>query len=70
MGTAEYNGVQQRVREWELSQLSVGDSHGKLVVEEELEVSLWRLSVWLDDLVPVRLFYIRYQDTTNEDWES
>jgi hypothetical protein len=26
-------------------------SHGKLVVEEELEVSLWRLSVWLEDLV-------------------
>jgi hypothetical protein len=28
-------GVQQRVREWELSHLSVEDSHGKLVVEEE-----------------------------------
>jgi hypothetical protein len=36
-------------------QLSVGYSHGKLVVEEELEVSLWRLSVWLEDLVTVRL---------------
>jgi hypothetical protein len=30
----EYNGVR------ELSQLSVGNSHGKLVVEEELEVSM------------------------------
>jgi hypothetical protein len=36
-------------------QLSVGDIHGKLVVEEELEVSLWRLFVWLEDLVTVRL---------------
>jgi hypothetical protein len=30
----EYNGVQQRV------QLSVEDSHGKLVIKKELEVSL------------------------------
>jgi hypothetical protein len=37
-------------------QLSAGDSHGKFVVEEELEVGLWRLSVWLEDLVTVRLF--------------
>jgi hypothetical protein len=51
-----YNGVQPRVREWELSQLLVEDNHGKLVVEEELEVSLWRLSVWLEDLDTVRLF--------------
>jgi hypothetical protein len=29
----EYNGVQQRVLEWELSQFSVGDSHGKSVFE-------------------------------------
>jgi hypothetical protein len=51
--TAEYN----RVREWELSQLSAGVSHGKLVeVGEELEVGLWRLSVWLEDLVTARLF--------------
>jgi hypothetical protein len=37
----EYNGVQHR--ELELSQLSVGKSHGKVVVEEELEFSLCRL---------------------------
>jgi hypothetical protein len=60
----EYN----RVREW--VQLSAGDGHGKLVVEKELEVSLRRLSVWLEDLVTVRLFHFRYQDTTSEDWES
>jgi hypothetical protein len=30
-------------------ELSVQDGHEKLV--EELEVSLWRLSVWLEDLV-------------------
>jgi hypothetical protein len=35
--------------------LSVGDSHAKLV-DEDLEVVLWRLSVWLEDLVTVRLF--------------
>jgi hypothetical protein len=55
----EYNGVQgvqQRVCEWELSELRVGDSYGKLVVEEELEGSLLRLSVWLEDLVTARLF--------------
>jgi hypothetical protein len=38
MSTDEYNGVQRKVRE--LSQWSVGDGHGKLVVEEELEVGL------------------------------
>jgi hypothetical protein len=52
----EYNRVQQREWEWELSQLSVGDNHGKLVVEEELEVSLWGHGMWLEDLVTVRLF--------------
>jgi hypothetical protein len=31
-------------------------SHGKLVVKEELEVSLWRFSVWLEDLVTMTLF--------------
>jgi hypothetical protein len=33
----EYNEVQHRIR---IDQLSVGKSHAKLVVEEELEVSL------------------------------
>jgi hypothetical protein len=51
-----YNEVQQTVQDWELSQLSAGDSHGKLVVEEELEFNLWRLGVWLEDLVTVSLF--------------
>jgi hypothetical protein len=53
----------KRVEFWSLScrsteeyELSVGDGHGKLVVEEELEVSLWRLSVWLKDFVTVTLF--------------
>jgi hypothetical protein len=32
-----------------------GDTYGKLEVEEESEVSLWILSVWLEDLFPVRL---------------
>jgi hypothetical protein len=48
-------------------ELSVGYSHGKLVVEEELEVSLWRLSVWLEDLFTVRLFQFHYQEMTSED---
>jgi hypothetical protein len=49
-------GVQKlynKVWEWELSQLSLRNIHGKLEVEEE--VSLWRLSVWLEELVTVRL---------------
>jgi hypothetical protein len=49
-------GIQWNTTEWELSQFSVEDNHGKLVVEGELEVSLWRLCVWLEDLVKVRLF--------------
>jgi hypothetical protein len=38
--TTEYNGVQQGVRESELRQLTVGDSYGKLLAKEKLEVSL------------------------------
>jgi hypothetical protein len=34
-----------------VSQFSVGDSHGKFVVEEELEVSLWKLNVWFEDFM-------------------
>jgi hypothetical protein len=37
-----YNGEYENEN---LVQLSVGDSHGKLVVEEESEVSQWKLSV-------------------------
>jgi hypothetical protein len=37
----EYNREYENEK-W--GQLSVGDSHGKSVVEEELEVSLWRFS--------------------------
>jgi hypothetical protein len=32
------------------SQFSVGDSHGKFVVEE-LEVGLWRLNVWFEEFM-------------------
>jgi hypothetical protein len=35
--------------------LSVEVTHEKLVVEEEIEVSLWRLNVWLEDLFTVRM---------------
>jgi hypothetical protein len=37
----------------QVGQFSVGDSHGKFVVEEELhvEVSLWRFSVWFEDFM-------------------
>jgi hypothetical protein len=52
------------------SQLLVRDSHGKLLVEEELEVGLCRLSVSVEDLVTVRLFSFRYPDTTSEYWKS
>jgi hypothetical protein len=40
--TTEYNGEYES-ENW--AQLPVGDSHGKLGVEEEFEVSLWTLSV-------------------------
>jgi hypothetical protein len=51
------DGVFREVRAEELSwrqsalrvsQLSVGDSHGKFVVEEELEVGLCRLNMWFE----------------------
>jgi hypothetical protein len=54
-----------KVWDWELSQLSA-----ERATEEELGVSLWRFSVLLEDLVTVRLFLFRCQDTTSEDWES
>jgi hypothetical protein len=70
-------GIQRRKTEYNREyknenwvQLSAGDSQEKLVVEEELEISLWIVSVWLEDFVTVRLFEFRYQDTTSEDWES
>jgi hypothetical protein len=34
-----------------VSQFSVGDSHGKLVVVEELKVGLCRLNVWFEDFM-------------------
>jgi hypothetical protein len=34
-----------------VSQFSVGDSHGKFIVEEELEVDLWWLNVWFEDFI-------------------
>jgi hypothetical protein len=41
-----------------VSQFSVGDSHEKFVVEEELEVGLWRLKVWFEDFMcaPVQCY--------------
>jgi hypothetical protein len=39
-----------RITEAVKSQFSVADSHGKFVVEEQLEVGLWWLNVWLEDL--------------------
>jgi hypothetical protein len=39
--------------DFEFSQFSVGDSHGKFIVEEELEVDLWRRKVWLEDFIHV-----------------
>jgi hypothetical protein len=40
-------GIQRRTTDLNKmrTQLSVGDIDGKFVVEEELQVSLWRLSV-------------------------
>jgi hypothetical protein len=43
VGVQKNTGVQESTRM--RIELSVGDSHGKLVVEEELEVDLWKLSV-------------------------
>jgi hypothetical protein len=47
----EYSSYELRVvvaakaSEKQASQFSIGDSHGKFVVEVELEVGLWRLDV-------------------------
>jgi hypothetical protein len=81
------DGVSHEVRAEELiwkqsalrvSQFSVGDSHGKFVVEEELEVGLRRLNVWIEDFMcAVVQWYlkcdsysfcvkIRYQETDME----
>jgi hypothetical protein len=51
------NGDTAVIRESEL-EVEFQSSKGTVVwpeVEEELEVGLWRLSVWLEDLVIVRL---------------
>jgi hypothetical protein len=34
-----------------VSQFPIGDSHGKFVAEEKLEVDLWILNVWSEDLM-------------------
>jgi hypothetical protein len=34
-----------------VSEVSVGDSHGKFVVEEELEVDLLRFNLWIEDFM-------------------
>jgi hypothetical protein len=43
----ELTWKQQALR---VSHFSVVDSNGKFVLEEELEVDLWRLKVWLKSL--------------------
>jgi hypothetical protein len=44
-----------------VSQFSVGDSHGKFVVEEELGVGLWGLNVWFEDVIFVVVqWYLEY----------
>jgi hypothetical protein len=48
------------------SEFSVEDGHGRFDVEEEEEVDLWKLGVWLEELFTVRLVHFRYQDTTSE----
>jgi hypothetical protein len=37
----------------QFTQFSVGDSDEKFVVEEVLEVGLWRFKVWLEDFIHV-----------------
>jgi hypothetical protein len=57
--TKEYcvsRGVRAEMLSWRqsalrINQFSVGDSHGKFVVEEELEVGQWTLNVWFEDFV-------------------
>jgi hypothetical protein len=34
-----------------VSQFSVGDNHGKFIVEEKLKIGLWRFNVWIEDFV-------------------
>jgi hypothetical protein len=51
-----FRGVRAEELSWRqfalrVSQFSVGDSHGKFVVEEELEVGLWRLNVWIENFM-------------------
>jgi hypothetical protein len=51
-----FRGVRAEELSWRqsalrVSQFSVGDSHGKFVVEEELEVGLWRLNVLFEEFM-------------------
>jgi hypothetical protein len=47
-----FRGVRAEELSWSQSGLQVqfsgGDTQGKFVVEEELEVGLWRLNVWFE----------------------
>jgi hypothetical protein len=52
----EYNREFENEKWRGTTELWLGDRYGKLVVEKEILVSLWRLSVWLEDLVTMRLF--------------
>jgi hypothetical protein len=51
-----FHGIHEEESSWRqsalpVSQFSVGDSHEKFVVEEELEVDLWRLNMWFEDFM-------------------
>jgi hypothetical protein len=53
-----FRGVRAEELSWRqlalrVNQFSVGDSNGKFVVEEELEVGLWSLNVWWEDFIYV-----------------
>jgi hypothetical protein len=49
-----------------MSQSSVGDSHRKFVVEEELEVGPWRLNEWFEDFMcAVVQWYLEYDSASS-----
>jgi hypothetical protein len=50
--------------------LSVGDRNGKLVAEEELEVSLQKLGLSLEDLVTVRMLILISMKMTTDDGQN
>jgi hypothetical protein len=79
-----FRGVRAEELSWRQSalqvQFSVRYSHGKFVVEDELEVGLWRLNVWFEDFMCVVVQWylecdsysycvkIRWQETDREEF--